>query len=499
MFYEKTYNFFFTAMLLTLATFSQETFFTQISDNNWHMPMDIIFKQDGNMLFCTQYQEANQSWNSVMIEIDNSGDIVNEWTYNNSGEEHFQSTRMLQINDDIYLFGEGRKNNVTNVSMLKFDLQLNEVGHYRYNINGIDPNRLHPLRVIFRASVFHVVGTVMYTLTYTTPFYLKVSPTGFNLHSSYFNPGTNTDLYALDFYMSPNSDNLFTICQDWNIANNLWAHFIVFDPMMSVVCDLPIIPEPLGFAMLGYKIFRESNSTFYLAHNFWDIMQPGGWNSEVTKFDLNGNAMNSFVFNCPEDSASWIAHYNGMDTLPDGNLILCSTFNLDKEFNVQPEPTKIMLFKLGPNLDLIWQKYFCGDEGMCEAYGVKAHPDGGIVVLGTYSPTPPNSANIKEVFLMKTDSEGNLTVGMDEYETNIKATEAILFPNPASEIIKIEFSQLYQKAIFQLMDIGGKLVLEKQLTANSQSINISDIQAGAYVYRIFNNDGLDEWGNVFVE
>jgi hypothetical protein len=299
--------------------------------------------------------------------------------------------------------------------------------------------------------------------------------------------------------MSPGSDNLFTICQDWHIANNSWAHFIEFDPMMSVVCDLPIIPGPLGFAMLGYKIFRESDSTFYLAHNFWDIMQPGGWNSEVTKFDLNGNALNSFVFNCPEDSASWIAHYNGMDTLPDGNLILCTTFNLDKEFNVQSEPTKIMLFKLGSNLDLIWQKYFFGDEGMYEAYGVKAHPDGGIVVLGTYSPTPPNSANIKEVFLMKTDSEGNLTVGMDEYETNIKATEAILFPNPAGDFVIVDFSLLYQTATLQLTDLSGRTVLQRTLTANHQQVDISGVPAGAYFFRIFNNKGLEESGKLVVE
>jgi hypothetical protein len=48
------------------------------------------------------------------------------------------------------------------------------------------------------------------------------------------------------------------------------------------------------------------------------------------------------------------------------------------------------------------------------------------------------------------------------------------------------------------MDIGGKLILEKKLSANQQAVDISAITAGTYVYRIFNNKGLDERGKVVV-
>ena len=487
-------------MLFTLAAFPQQTFFTQINDDKFHMPMDILIKQDGNMLFCTQYLTVNQSWNSMMFEVDVFGEIVNEWIFEMNDEETLRCTRLIELDDYIYLIGEGQKttkgNNKAYVSIRKFDLQLNEVEQHFYGINGINPERLLPLRVICKDTTFHIVGLAMFSASYNTPFYLKTSNSGFNLHSSYYNPGTTSiDLWPQDFYLSPGSDNLFTICQDWNISNNTWSHFIEFDTMMSVVSDLPIPFINAGWLMLGYKIFRDSDSSFYLAHNFWALDE---WSSAVTRFDLNGNALDEFIFQCPEDSASFIAHFNGMDTLPDGNLLLCTTWNLDVEFGVQQQPTKIMLFKLSPNLDLIWQKYLFGEEGMYEAYGVKAHPDGGIVVLGTYSPTPPTNPDIKEVFLMKTDSDGLLT-GINEHDQKIKLTEAILYPNPASDIVNIEFSQVYQKANFQLMDISGKTALVKQLTANRQSINISSIPAGTYVYRIFNEKGLDERGKVVVE
>jgi len=489
----------FLAMLLTLATFSQETFFTQIDDDNFHNPMDIIIKQDGNMLFCSQYHLANQNWNSVMFEVDKYGEIINEVNFYNTGDDYLRCSRMLQLDDHIYLFGEGRQHNNADVSMLKFDLKLNEIEHYHYSINGIIPGSIFPLKVLCIDNIFHIMGLARLTINFQPPFYLKVSSSGIMLNSSYYNPGPYVEIWPQDFYLSPGSNNLFTICQDWRITNNSWAHFIEFDTTMSVVSDLPLTTGKLGFIMLSYTIFRESDSTFYLAHNFWDIMQPGGWNSEVTKFDLNGNVLNSFVFQCTEDSASWTAHYNGMDTLPDSNLILCTTFNLDYEFNVQQEPTKIMLFKLSPTLDLIWQKYLFGEDGMYEAYGVKAHPDGGIVILGAHSPTPPTNPDIKEVFLMKTDSDGNLTVGMDDHETKIKATEAILFPTPAQDFLIVDFSLLYKTATLQLTDLAGRPVFEWALTSNHQQVDISAVPAGAYVYRIFNSKGLEESGKMMVE
>jgi hypothetical protein len=264
----------FLAMLLALATFSQETFFTQIDDDNFHNPMDIIIKQDGNMLFCSQYHLPNQSWKSVMFEVDKYGEIINEVNFYNTGDDYLRSARILQLDDHVYLFGEGRKNNNADVSMLKFDLQLNKIEHHHYNINGINPGSIFPMKVLCINNIFHIMGLARLTYNFQPPFYLKVSSSGIMLNSSYYNPGPYVEMWPQDFYLSPGSDNLFAICQDWRVTNNSWAHFIEFDRTMSVVSDLPLATGKLGFIMLSYTIFRESDSTFFLAHNFWDVMPP---------------------------------------------------------------------------------------------------------------------------------------------------------------------------------------------------------------------------------
>jgi hypothetical protein len=274
---------------------------------------------------------------------------------------------------------------------------------------------------------------------------------------------------------------------------NAFGVFTEFDPQLTIVSQFPIPEE----SILSYNLLRQSDTSMYLASNKFDATNLE-FSSMVNRLDRNGNVLNQFIFECNEDSASRIAHFNSLDTLADGNLILCSTHNLDEPLNVQHEPTKIMLFKLSPTLDLIWQKYLFGDEGMYEAYSMKAHPDGGIVVLGTYSRTLPQSSDIKEVFLMKTDSDGLLT-GIENEKQKISSTEAILYPNPAGEHITVDFSQLYNSATLQLVDISGKTVFRSQLTSNRQTIDISALPAGTYLYRISNQKGLEETGKLVVE
>jgi effector-binding domain-containing protein len=49
------------------------------------------------------------------------------------------------------------------------------------------------------------------------------------------------------------------------------------------------------------------------------------------------------------------------------------------------------------------------------------------------------------------------------------------------------------------MDISGKTIFISQLTSNRQTIDISALPAGTYLYRIFNPKGLEETGKLVVE
>jgi hypothetical protein len=102
-----------------------------------------------------------------------------------------------------------------------------------------------------------------------------------------------------------------------------------------------------------------------------------------------------------------------------------------------------------------------------------------------------------DIFAMKVNSDG-IIVNVPE-NASMQTTEAILYPNPTREQITVDFSRLYNSATLQLMDISGKTVFISQLTSNRQTIDISALPAGTYVYKIFNQKGLEETGKLIVE
>jgi hypothetical protein len=493
----KKYFLVFILSSVFISTLAQQTFYTQIYDSNRHQPLDMFIKPDGNMLFCSFYRSDDRSWSSIW-ELDQAGEIINEWTFTNTSEEFLRGMNILQADNKIYLFGQGEK--IENgsikefISMRIFDEHLNELENYCYHLKGIEYQSLNPAKVVLRDQIFHICAAIEIEPGWITPAYFKISLSGIKLHSAFLPPSSGQELWPYDMCLMPGSDNLYTVNWDDLVVFNTFGVFTEFDTAMNIVSQFPLMNNTNPSSLPDFDIMNCEDNMLYTMYNEQGMMQR---NSVIEKRRINGTILNRFVYECPEDSASYIAIRCALDTLPDGNLIFCTTKNVDQHIGLQLEPSQIRLFKLTPNLELIWQKYLFGKDGNYRVWGIKAHADGGIVVSGTFSPTPPQSwAN--EIFFMKIDSEGLLT-NIGEGEPKIKTTEAILYPNPAGDIVNIEFSQLYQSASFQLMDIGGKMVFEKQLNANRQSINISAIPAGAYVYRIFNNEGLDERGKVVVE
>ena len=67
---------------------------------------------------------------------------------------------------------------------------------------------------------------------------------------------------------------------------------------------------------------------------------------------------------------------------------------------------------------------------------------------------------------------------------NIKDDNIIIFPNPAKNIVNIQFAENQQNVIIEIYDVVGKSVmrnLEKNISANStQSLNIENIPSGVY-------------------
>lgn len=73
--------------------------------------------------------------------------------------------------------------------------------------------------------------------------------------------------------------------------------------------------------------------------------------------------------------------------------------------------------------------------------------------------------------------------------SNFDISENIkIYPNPANNIVNIETTNL-TNATLEAYDMNGRLILNQKLTSTANSISISQIQSGIYVFKIKSQEG----------
>jgi len=228
--------------------------------------------------------------------------------------------------------------------------------------------------------------------------------------------------------------------------------------------------------------------------------------SYVTTNNGSVRAISAFVIDAYGNGLNGIKYYNHPDTILYGgfsenaaivnnSVFLTGVYNIDpSSVPYQSTPTWIQITKLDMELNIL-NHYFYGGDAAYYPYCILPASDGGAFITGiVWDFQLPKQLDI---FVMKVNSDG-IIVNVPE-NTSFIMSEALVYPNPAGECLTVVLSQLYTTATLQLVDISGKTVLMTQLIRNHQQVDISGVPAGAYVYRIFNNKGLEESGKLVVE
>jgi hypothetical protein len=93
----------------------------------------------------------------------------------------------------------------------------------------------------------------------------------------------------------------------------------------------------------------------------------------------------------------------------------------------------------------------------------------------------------------------NISVGLPEYASSKK--EILIYPNPARDIINLEYQVLDNEVVtFELIDVLGKVQLSTRLDQiNFHSIKLNDMQQGVYFYRLISNSTHTQSGKLIIE
>jgi hypothetical protein len=123
----------------------------------------------------------------------------------------------------------------------------------------------------------------------------------------------------------------------------------------------------------------------------------------------------------------------------------------------------------------------CSDETACRTF---------VVDLPEPCPDHPRIANSPTPIA---ESQKHEVVGISEEEEISEVREIEIYPNPTKGILHIGYpdEQLLQTSSrIRVIDMSGKVVLERQVTRNNQILDLKHLVQGLYVVEVFLNDEI---------
>ena len=227
---------------------------------------------------------------------------------------------------------------------------------------------------------------------------------------------------------------------------------------------------------------RKNDSTYFYA---------GRWGSRNGRFnrdlffmviDTLGQIKYFRTIEAGGDTSCTQGAFTCIDTTKNGRFIYWGgTYNFSfvgPSFSLNQAP--FILTKLDTAYNVVWQKKYGGDAYNV-MFGVLATSDGGCVMYGRrydYNNIPKLDA-----YIIKVDGNGLVT---SETAIPINQESITAFPNPSTGQLnfKKETPSVFSRFELTVFDISGKLVFQKKETDLSETIDLSHLSTGNYIYQI---------------
>jgi hypothetical protein len=74
-----------------------------------------------------------------------------------------------------------------------------------------------------------------------------------------------------------------------------------------------------------------------------------------------------------------------------------------------------------------------------------------------------------------------------------------IFPNPTKDFFNIELEEIENDLQFTMIDITGRIILQKAITKSKTTINTGDLLSGMYFYKITANNGKTKSGKLLIQ
>ena len=491
-------NFFiFLALSLSLQAMAQNTFFNIYNTHQIETTFDAIQINDGSFIIVGKRSTTSTEEDvcGLIMKVDENGNLLKEITLINQNRTYYFIIDSVPNSDNEYVVMGAMDSIVgdelySSIIICRIDGQLNIIS--QHNFHRQKNYKIYPWKHTFTNDSTMMLLIDSRTNTQPTSPAIIVTEVRLPADSirSFISEAGILSMPG-DIIYVPESDE-FHVAYFGGFLTDLWdIKMLRLDNKLNKIESLQA-PERMFSTPCITKL---TDSTYFLsATSRIDISFQYIRTICVYKMDKHANGINGTQFYNNPDTILY-AGFNENTAIVNGSIFLTGIYNIDP-WGVpwQSTPTWIQITRLDMDLNIL-SDYFYGGDAAYYPYCILPTSDNGALITGIiWDFKEPKQLDI---FAMKVNSDG-IIVNVPE-NASMQTTEAILYPNPAGEQFTVDFSRLYTSATLQLMDISGKTVFRTQLTSNRQTIDISALPAGTYLYRISNPKGLEETGKLVVE
>ena len=493
-------KYYFVLMMLTFSghLFSQNTFFKVYTTHLEERSHEVAQTNDGNYIIVGRRSSGyyEHDIKGLIMLIDENGQLIKEFTIENDNVSGFATIDKKPGQDDAYIVTGFQDsiftgNRISSVIIYELDDNIEILS--RNTVFSLNNILVNPWKTTIKNDSTILLLSNYRDDSFTYPpvqsIITEIRLPADSIRSYVSN--IEFPCFPQDILYIPKNNETHVLYLGYHLYDKLSIKILKLDEMLNGITTM----ETPAFMVTTACATSLTDSTYLATATAFPSSGPLTNDIAVYRLDEDGNGINGIEYSNNPDTIL----YGGFGTntvIINDTIFVVGIHNLiPSSVPWQSTPTWLQITRLDMDLNIL-SHYFYGGDAAYYSMSINSTDDGGAFITGYIYDY--NSGEMQhDIFVLKLNSDGQI-VDVPE-NASWQATEAIIFPNPASDIINIDFSQLYQSASFQLIDIGGKMVLEKQLTANRQSVNISAIPAGTYVFRIFNKNGLDKRGKLVVE
>jgi len=431
--------------------------------------LGIVPSSDGQGYLFTSfslYWSMNSS-DALLIKIDGQGDTIFTVRQSDANRKYFVSSLVKSHDEGIVIcsYVINTLDDNKNYSLIKINVN-NEIEFSKtYGDSLNDEQALHVINT--NDNGFLIVGQSVFPQNSDAEMYAVKTDSAGNFEWEQYYGGNNFE-GAYSAIQTPDSGYLvFGFTQSFGAGQPDW-YIVKSDKLGNQQWQRLYEGIAGGDIDIGSGIIKLSDNNYLLSGG-------GGVYGRLIKINSQGVVIWQKNYTYPGGTGGNFLYW--ARELTDYSIIAAGGTNKPSESDAG------WIIKTDSAGNLLWQRKYNKTNDVELFYDFIPTDDAGFVLCGQARNPQTNN---QDAWLLKVDSLGcpyaDCTVGIDEAD-NTKVV-ADIYPNPASELLNVEFQNV-EDWLISLTDVNGKVVY----TSNNDketiiTVNVSSFSAGVYLLQL---------------